>query len=39
MRRALWLVPLGGLAALAGLLLLWRPSSAGTEKSAQGPQP
>jgi hypothetical protein len=34
MRRALWLLPVAGLAALAGVLLLWRPSTAGAEKAA-----
>jgi hypothetical protein len=37
MRRYLLAVPLAGAAALGGLLLLWRPSSAGTEKPAPLP--
>jgi hypothetical protein len=38
MRRALWLMPVAGLAALGGLLLVWRSSSAGTEKPAPLPE-
>jgi hypothetical protein len=38
MRRYLLAVPLAGAAALGGLLLLWRPSSAGTEKPAPLPE-
>jgi hypothetical protein len=39
MRRALWLIPVAGAAALAVLLLLWRPSSANSERSAPAPEP
>jgi hypothetical protein len=38
MRRYLVAVPLAGAAALGGLLLLWRPSSAGPEKPAPLPE-
>jgi hypothetical protein len=38
MRRALWLVPVAGLAAVAGLFFVWRPSSAGTETPAPLPE-
>jgi hypothetical protein len=38
MRRYLLAVPLAGAAALSGLLFLWRPSSAGTEKPAPLPE-
>jgi hypothetical protein len=38
MRRYLVAVPLAGAAALGGLLLLWRPSSAGTERPAPLPE-
>jgi hypothetical protein len=38
MRRYLLVVPLAGAAALGGLLFLWRPSSAGTEKPAPLPE-
>src|SRR5262249_60029075 len=38
MRRYLLAVPLAGAAALGGLLLLWRPSSAGPEKPAPLPE-
>jgi hypothetical protein len=38
MRRYLLAVPLAGAAALGGLLFLWRPSSAGTEKPAPLPE-
>jgi hypothetical protein len=39
MRRALWLLPLAGLGALVGTMLLWRPSTAGAEKAAPAPEP
>jgi hypothetical protein len=39
MRRALWLLPVAALAALASTLLLWRPSTAEAEKAAPAPQP
>jgi hypothetical protein len=39
MRRALWLLPAAGAAALASTFLLWRPSTAGAEKAAPAPQP
>src|SRR5215468_11130686 len=39
MRRYLLAVPLAGAAALGGLLLLWRPTSAGPEKPAPLPEP
>jgi hypothetical protein len=39
MRRALWLLPAAGAAALASSLLLWRPSTAGAEKAAPAPEP
>jgi hypothetical protein len=38
MRRYLLAIPLAGAAALGGLLMLWRPSSAGTEKPAPLPE-
>jgi hypothetical protein len=38
MRRAFWLVPVAGVATLAGVLALWRPSSAGPEKAAPLPE-
>jgi hypothetical protein len=38
MRRALWLVPVAGVAALAGLFALLRPSTAGSEKAAPLPE-
>src|ERR1700747_2117192 len=38
MRRALWLMPVAGLAALGGVFLVWRSSSAGTEKPAPLPE-
>jgi hypothetical protein len=39
MRRALWFVPVAGVAAMAGLALLWRPSVAGTERAARDAEP
>ena len=39
MRRALWLLPAAGVAALASTLVLWRPSTAGAEKAAPAPDP
>jgi hypothetical protein len=38
MRRALWLLPAAGMAALASTLMLWRPSTAGAEKAAPAPE-
>ena len=38
MRRALWLLPAAGVAALASSLLLWRPSTAGATKAAPAPE-
>jgi hypothetical protein len=38
MRRALWLLPVAGVAALASSLWLWRPSTAGAEKAAPAPE-
>jgi hypothetical protein len=39
MRRALWLLPAAGVAALASTLLLWRSAPAGAEHAAPAPQP
>src|SRR5262249_2746877 len=38
MRRALWLIPVAGLAALVGLFIVWRPSAAGPGEAAPVPE-
>jgi hypothetical protein len=38
MRRTMWLLPVAGLAALAGLMWFLRPSAAGTAKEAPAPE-
>jgi hypothetical protein len=37
MRRALWLLPVAGISALLAVLLLWRPTAAGTAKDDPAP--